>query len=364
MDEFRETYVDLSSSLPKNYSVFHTNSRIKPAFRAPPHLGYKSFQKRHYSHPVERGASTLAGTPFPQVFNQHPHRRKNVCCVNCGNTGHLFRECRGPVTSFGIVAFRYHPEGLPPTLGFRKRPFLLCEKHKNDSAVQEMNESADGKLSYLMIQRKDSIGYIDFIRGKYQDERGLEQLISEMTCEERFRIANWSFHEIWEHCWLNKQSRLYREEYQRAYSKFISVDIQKYLTQIECTYSDTEVCFPKGRKDKVETNIQASIREFCEETGLSENDFFVLPVPPVEETFVGTNGVRYKHVYYLAQVSESLQDPTVNNANITQSGEVKNVAWVSFTQARRLIRSYDEAKLNVLNEVHLFLRHRFAEQAL
>ena len=28
-------------------------------------------------------------------------------CNNCGNYGHLFYNCRKPITSFGIIAFKY-----------------------------------------------------------------------------------------------------------------------------------------------------------------------------------------------------------------------------------------------------------------
>ena len=55
-------------------------------------------------------------------------------CNNCAKQGHLFNQCKMPITSIGIVAFRKMPSGA------RK---------------------------YLMICRKDSLGYIEFLRGKY-----------------------------------------------------------------------------------------------------------------------------------------------------------------------------------------------------
>ena len=52
-------------------------------------------------------------------------------CNNCGNEGHLYRQCKLPVLSYGVLLF-----------------------------------TNDKKL--LMIQRKDSISYIEFLRGKYK----------------------------------------------------------------------------------------------------------------------------------------------------------------------------------------------------
>ena len=57
---------------------------------------------------------------------------KNVC-NNCGKQGHSFHQCNLPITSYGIIAFNLNPQGN----------------------------------KFLMIRRKDSFGYIDFIRGKY-----------------------------------------------------------------------------------------------------------------------------------------------------------------------------------------------------
>ena len=53
-------------------------------------------------------------------------------CNNCGKQGHLYHQCKLPITSNGIIAFR-----------------------KNKTS----------ELEYLMICRKDSLGYIDLIRG-------------------------------------------------------------------------------------------------------------------------------------------------------------------------------------------------------
>ena len=57
-----------------------------------------------------------------------------IFCNNCGNKGHLCYQCRQPITSVGIIVFR-----------------------KNEKGMRE----------YLMIRRKDSIGYVEFLRGKY-----------------------------------------------------------------------------------------------------------------------------------------------------------------------------------------------------
>ena len=36
---------------------------------------------------------------------------KNNHCNNCGKPGHLFNHCKMPITSTGVIAFRYTTSG-------------------------------------------------------------------------------------------------------------------------------------------------------------------------------------------------------------------------------------------------------------
>ena len=93
----------------------------------------------------------------------------NNVCNNCGKYGHMFHQCKLPITSYGIVAFRNSELGL----------------------------------QFLMIRRKDSFGYIDFIRGKYT-HYNLSQLltiIDEMSIDEKKRILTYPFETLWNDMW-------------------------------------------------------------------------------------------------------------------------------------------------------------------
>ena len=35
---------------------------------------------------------------------------QKLLCNNCGNNGHLFYNCKKPITSFGVVCYRITPE--------------------------------------------------------------------------------------------------------------------------------------------------------------------------------------------------------------------------------------------------------------
>ena len=91
------------------------------------------------------------------------NKNTNVC-NNCGKQGHLFHQCKLPITSYGVILFRVK----------------------------------DGVTQYLMIRRKDSFGYIDFIRGKYiqHNVEQLQSIFNEMSVLERQNIQTNSFENL------------------------------------------------------------------------------------------------------------------------------------------------------------------------
>ena len=116
--------------------------------------------------------------------------------------------------------------------------------------------------------------------------------------------------------------------------------------------------FPKGRKQIYESTRECAEREFEEETGYkkynlnnrnyNDNNIYI-------EEFLGTNNIKYKHVYYLINMNEDIYKPTVNKNNKIQYGEVKNVGWFTYNECIQLMRPYDVAKKEVLGKVYEYI---------
>ena len=79
----------------------------------------------------------------------------------------------------------------------------------------------DNKIKYLMIRRKDSVGYIDFIRGKYilYYKNYIQNLINVMTNEEKQNLLTKDFSELWNNMWGNSSAFQYRNEEKQAETK-------------------------------------------------------------------------------------------------------------------------------------------------
>ena len=277
---------------------------------------------------------------------------KNVNCVNCGEKGHVVKDCDGPITSFGILAFKVVNNPLDE----------IGDKNKELEEIIKSIKTTDDdkkrqKIKFLMIQRKDTMGYIDFIRGKYPDDKVeknklIKILLNEMTEKEKGNLKDKTFDTIWKELWLNHDSKCFKNEYELAKKKYESLDIIE-LAKSPSTFNFQEFGFPKGRRNMKETNIACAEREFYEETGYDKNSYvFIKNYPTIHEEFVGTNGVQYRHIYYLVKMKDDITAPRIDHSNIVQTGEVQNIGWFTYDECMALIRPYDIAKKDMIKKVY------------
>lgn len=274
-------------------------------------------------------------------------------CNNCGKCGHLFSNCIVPITSLGIIAFRKKPTNNE------------CEfSGVIDSDVMD---TTTNNFEYLMIQRVDSFGYVEFMRGKYSmhNYQYLKNIIDEMTIHEKQNILTKSFDELWLSLWGEYSGIQYRGEEQVSKNKYLQLKAgiewggMKYsletLIQLSTTrWEVAEWGFPKGRRNNQEKDLDCAFREFSEETGYDKQCLKqILNVIPYEEIFIGSNIKSYKNKYYL-----SYMDNDATQINNYQKSEVKNMKWLSYDECMNTIRPYNIEKKNIITSINNTL-HKF-----
>jgi 8-oxo-dGTP pyrophosphatase MutT (NUDIX family) len=245
-------------------------------------------------------------------------------CNNCGGRGHVFKTCKDPVISCGLFLLRglYEPTKLP-----------------NDPKT----------MSVMMVKRKDSMAYMEFIRGKYDitDLTFVKRLISNMTQEEQKKIVDQDFDTLWTTMWGQGRDT-HSVEYQNSKKQFETLNRASLVKEVPSMFTEPEWGFPKGRRMKGESDQQCAVREFWEETNIPEEAYEIVPNMVYNEVFVGTNDVKYKHVYFVALLKDSALINTSQKLTPLQKREVSAVAWKTLKDAKNVTRPHYVERKKIL----------------
>ncbi len=262
------------------------------------------------------------------------NNKNNNACNNCGKQGHSFHQCKLPITSYGVIAFKASNYGI----------------------------------QYLMLRRKDSFGFIDFVRGKYSPYNisQVQDIINEMSFEEKKRILTEPFETLWQNMWGNINGNQYKAEESASMKKMETIkagvninndviNLEQLVKNSNTNWTETEWEFPKGRRNYKEKDLECALREFEEETGLSSSKLSIIEnILPFEETFIGTNHKSYKHKYFLAFYNDSKTDDN-ENLNGFQVTEVSKLEWKTLDKCLESIRPYSLEKKNLILNINKVL---------
>lgn len=292
-------------------------------------------------------------------------RKKRLYCSNCGKYGHKYIKCNEPVTSIGIIAVKLDNDiSYEKTINLFQeiKTYNIIKKNTiSYNLLLEIDKYKD-KMKFLMIRRKKTLGYIEFIRGRYElnDLLHITHLFEQMTIDEINDILKNDFDSIWRNLWkTSAENKFYKSEYDRSKEKYDTFKSNNMLLDlcknINLKYKTPEWGFPKGRRNYLERNTECAVREFKEETGLLDDDFFLLKnITPLCEIFHGTNNILYKHIYYIAVCKKDI-NVSINENNLIQCEEVGDIGWFKYDKCTDLIRNYHNERQKVLNEVFLFI---------
>lgn len=209
----------------------------------------------------------------------------------------------------------------------------------------------EGKEYYLITQRRDSIPYADFIRGKYKLEY-LPRYFSLMTQQERSIIKNYTFDDIWDDLNMATKPEIKNEHRARkSWYKLQSQNIINYLlNSTQSSIQEPEWEFPKGRKLRDESAIACAMREFEEESRIDQSKLYILNrKTPFFDTFYGSNDKLYQTIYYPALMKQKFVPDMQSVSEVIRhdfiSQEISKVKWVDFDDLKHYI---NERKYNLI----------------
>tara|TARA_Y100000590_G_scaffold456915_1_gene608428 strand:+ start:808 stop:1623 length:816 start_codon:yes stop_codon:yes gene_type:complete len=262
--------------------------------------------------------------------------KSKIICNNCGKMGHISAYCKEPITSYGIILF----------------------KKEND------------KFKLLMINKKDSLCYIDFIKGKYDINNVdyIQILIDKFSVEEKQNILINDYKTLWENLWLVKEIKN-KKEYNDLETKFLKlktgyynhklkkrINLNYFIEKSNTNYESSEWEFPKGKKERNEKNIDCAIRECCEETNYNVEDYdIIINIENFSELYRGENKVNYRHIYYLGILNNYKKLGEVKGRH--QQMEVKEMKWLTKEECLEKLRDYHKTRVKIINNVYNLLNN-------
>lgn len=248
-------------------------------------------------------------------------------------------------------------------------------------------DSIRNEVYYLIIQKRDTFAYIDLLTGRktYKD---LNTIISQMAVFERQKLLKYDRDVLLDD--IIKSNKL-RVQLKSKVSNYPDKDtIQKSLHSLytakrsdlpgyniplskrklhtlgnimhvnnskeviegslkpsKNSNSMNLVCeFPKGRKNRKESQLQCALREFKEETNLNIDIYTVENIGQLYDVYEGTDGIWYATGLYIARCMDNRPLPikTVksNLRPISVSKEAHDVFWLKFKDTLHIldIRQY------------------------
>lgn len=215
-------------------------------------------------------------------------------------------------------------------------------------------DNINNNLFYLLSQRRDSIEYTDYLKGKYLFDN-LTTYFSLMTQNERQRLLKYNFDQLWNDLWINHNCKAYHDKYNGAKAKFLNnYDYMKnILLSTQNNVLEPIWGFPKGKKNTFENEIDCAIREFKEESKMNINWKNLVNISPSIEIFKGSNNLNYKTIYYIA-ISNSKINILKNIINpkgirgYSISEEISELKWCTLLDTKDKL---SEQRFNLLQKL-------------
>ncbi len=215
----------------------------------------------------------------------------------------------------------------------------------------------DNELRFLLFERRDNFEYHDFLRGTWTTIDDVKYMLTLMNNEERNRLLAYDFSELWLDLWVSSNCYLYREGYFKAARKFKSINkrnqLRKLIGKTQSQIDNTPWGFPKGKRNKNESEIDCAMREFEEETTIPLTMDNIIDSKQFVEEFIGSDNKYYSTTYYLAYMNIPVYPDKIQTENCirkyTISNEASNVGWFTYEECEKLL---DKSKMDVLKTVY------------
>lgn len=208
---------------------------------------------------------------------------------------------------------------------------ICCRKHPTKG------------LQIILIKKPTTYHFCEFVSGHYRknDNTHLHKLFNNMTYHEKMDILSMKFANMWyriyksqpDQSFLQANGSYVSKQYIRKKNKFEvsflhdgGIRLKRLIA--DSINVDTIWEMPKGKRkeSREESEIDAAMREFTEESLIPNTQYkFLWHMKPYIETY-SDFGVTYQNIYYYADAVGEWE-PGVKFGNNQQISEVSDIRW-------------------------------------
>lgn len=308
----------------------------------------------------------------------------NIICSNCQEVGHFYKKCLKPINSYGYVLLKVNDCISDMEINIKKllNEIVINDNELNDYSIIPQDNfikcpnkealllfnTLKENISILLVQRKHSFGFSEFVRGNYdlEDIDGISFYFKQMTNDEIELIKNHDFDYLWDYHWngsskTTKHYKQAKDKWQLLKENNSILPLNFYVDNIKSEYNNYEWGFPKGRKNNNENSKECAKREVTEETGIIEDDVISLDnFNCLTEIFKGTDLKIYKHTYFVGVMKDSNINLTIDNTN----NEIRNMSFMNIDDLIVNIRPYHENRLKMISLFYYKLIEKLIEKLM
>ena len=237
-------------------------------------------------------------------------------------------------------------------------------------------KKVDNIAKILLVRRQFTVEFSTFIIGRYTFKNlgYIRRLFRRMTFEEKKILQNESFYTIWNTIWYKPESKeCLVQKYKMAYARYVKISngvrnekkqyikLDRLINENRSQFDEPDWTLPKGKREQDESPLECAKREVMEETSLSPDQYNHLEnIYPLYEKYKGSDGLLYKHVYYVSVAADDAKvklDPN-NKQQITEVGKI---GWFTIQKALSMIRTNNNRKRDMFRRLKDILDTKYPE---
>ena len=327
---------------------------------------------------------------------EQQQNRMTLFCMNCGKNNHGYTQCQEPLSSYGVICFYRADSGEYQVVMVRRQhtmsyvEFLRGKYDVNGAEylVELFSGMTRAEIEFISanpdfeVLRRD-LGMDNNWKRAYKAEYDNSELkfnyiLNLGILANIIRAVN--------HIWGTEFAEVGNQALSPA-DKFWGMDGKTggaRLDELRARFNPTDTGtdtgtgiiigsvagkggklheepewgIPKGRRDNKETDLQCAIREFQEETQITGNDITIYKnIMPLEEVYVGNNGIKYRHIYFIGELTRNIPGIEANDTKFAGNKEIGGVRVFDQLAALGILRNHCVEKKKILQKAFYIINN-------